>query len=148
MKLEKLLHKLEEDNSVQDLEKYLAGEKRFDRRTCTPEQKEILLASIPQLITKLRKENEVMAEAWVKSPLLRLAFTRCRQNKVKLYEFKKDDTETVKKYKNTYNFYHTAEAMIEIVNQMNKDTQSEALRKYFKEYSKHVKAGDYETDDI
>lgn len=149
MNYKKLLEKLEQDTTIVELEMYLSGQRRFDYRTCTPEQKQKLITIIiPKLIKNIKKENEKLSKLWIKSPLLRLAFTRCKQKKIKLYEIKKDDTEITKKYKHTSNFYNTTKKMIEIINQMNKDTQSELIRQRFSEYSKHVEAGDYGTDDI
>jgi hypothetical protein len=149
MNYKKLLDKLENDTSVADLEQYLSGEKKFTLRMTTVEhRKELLEIIIPKLVTEMKKDNEIMAVALIKSPLMRLGFVRCTQKKIKLQELKYTDTEQEKKQKHSFNIYHVTEAMREIINQMGKDTRSEILKRQFARYRTHVKAGHYETDDF
>jgi hypothetical protein len=148
MNYRKLLDRLENETSIEELEKYLSGERKLDRRIGTIKQKtEILEKIIPRLIKNMRKDNEKITEAWIKSPLLRLGFVRCQQKKNELQEIKLDDHEDLKQYKYTRNFYFITEAMREIINQMGQD-KSKITKQRFAEYSHHVKAGHYETDSI
>lgn len=149
MEYKKLLDKLTNDTSVSELEQYLLGKKKFTLRMTTPEHRtELLEVIIPRLIKKMKEENEIVAELWAKSSLMLLGFVRCTQKKVKLQELKYTDTEQEKKRKHSFNIYHVTEAMREIINQIGKDTRSDILKRLFKNYSKHVKAGYYETEDF
>jgi len=149
MNYKKLLDKLENDTSVFKLEQYLSGQKKFNRRMTTPEHRiELLKIIIPKLIKDMKIENEIVTEAWAKSLLLRLARVRCRQKKLNLQDPKYTDTEPIKRKINAFINYHLTKTMLEIINQMGKDTRSNILKRLFSNYSKHVKAGYYETEDF
>ena len=149
MKYKKLLDKIINDTSVSELEQYVSGEKKFTLRMTTSEhRKELLEIIIPKLIRKEYKDIQIEVEEWTKSAILRLARVRCRQKKLNLQDPKYTDTEETKHKIDTYINYHLTEAMRETINQIGKDTRSDILKRLFTNYSKHVKAGHYETEDF
>ena len=149
MKYSKLLDKLINDTSVSELEQYISGEKKINLRMTTVEhRKELLETIIPKLIKKEHKDIQIISEAWAKSAMLQLARVRCRQKKLNLQDPKYTDTEEIKRKADTYINYHLIEAMREIINQIGKDTRSDILKRLFSNYSKHIKAGHYETENF
>ena len=149
MKYKKLLDKIINDTSVSELEQYVSGEKKFTLRMTTSEhRKELLETIIPKLIIRERKDIQITAEKWAKCPLLQLARVRCRQKKLNLQDPKFTDTEATKRKINTYINYHLTEAMRETINQIGKDTRSDILKRLFASYTRHIKAGHYETEDF
>ena len=149
MNYKKLLDKLQNDTSVSELEQYISGENKINLRMTTVEhRKELLEKIIPKLIKKEHKDIQIISEAWAKSAMLQLARVRYRQKKITLQDPKYTDTETTKRKINAFINYHLTEAMREIINQMGKDTRSDILKRLFANYSKHIKAGHYETEDF
>ena len=149
MNYKKLLDKLINDTSVSELEQYVSGEKKINlRMTTSKHRKELIEKIIPKLIKKEYKNIQKTSEEWTKSALLQLARVRCRQNKINLQDPKYTDTEAIKRQKDTYINYHLIEAMREIINQIGKDTRSDILKRLFSNYSNHIKAGHYETEDF
>ena len=119
MNYKKLLDKLESDTSVADLELYLSGKRRIDRRTATLEQKiELLNKIIPKLIKNMRKEIDIEIKDWYNAPIFRLAYIHCLNNHIDLN-----------------NIFNVAS---EICNRINKDSDDIAITQRFKEYYKRT----------
>lgn len=126
MNYKKLLDRLENDTCIADLELYLSGKKRFDRRTVTPEQNEELLTKIiPRLIKEMHSDIENDLKYWVNAPIFRLAYVHCINNRIDLSKI--------------------MDVAIEIVNRIHKDNQEVVLQKRFREY--HNRAKDTELND-
>ena len=119
MNYKKLLDKLENDTSVSELELYLSGKKRIDRRLATPEQKiELLNKIIPKLIKDMHKEIDIEIKDWYNAPIFRLSYIHCLNNRIDLN-----------------NIFNIAS---EICNRINKDSDNIAITQRFKEYYKRT----------
>jgi len=119
MNYKKLLDKLENDTCVADLELYLSGKKRFDRRTATPEQRtELLTKVIPKLINEMHRDSEKEAHLWYNAPIFKLAYVHCLNNRIDLSKI--------------------FDVAIEIVNRINKDSDNIAITQRYKEYYKRT----------
>ena len=119
MNYKKLLDKLENDTSVADLELYLSGKRRIDRRPATPEQKvELINKVIPRIIKEMHRDVEVEIKSWYNAPIFRLAYIHCLNNRIELN-----------------NIFNVAS---EICNRINKDSDNIAITQRFKEYYKRT----------
>ena len=119
MNYKKLLDRLENDTCVADLELYLSGKKRFDRRTVTPEQNEELLTKIiPRFIKEMHNDIENDIKYWRNAPIFRLAYVHCLNNRIDLSKI--------------------MDVAIEIVNRINKDNKNIAITQRYKEYYKRT----------
>jgi hypothetical protein len=119
MNYKKLLDRLENDTCVADLELYLSGKKRFDRRTVTPEQNtELLTKIIPRFIKEMHNDIENDIKYWRNAPIFRLAYVHCINNRIDLSKI--------------------MDLAIEIVNRINKDNKNIAITQRYKEYYKRT----------
>lgn len=119
MNYKKLLNRLENDTCIADLELYLSGGKKFDRRIITPKQKQELLDKvIPRLIKKIHNEIEQEVKDWYNAPIFKLAYVHCFNNRIDLSKI--------------------FDVSMEIVNRINKDSDDIAITQRYKEYYKRT----------
>jgi hypothetical protein len=125
MKYEKLLEKLREDTSVEELKQYLTGEKKFNPKATTKEIRQNLITNvIPALIANMKKDNIKESKAWYNAYIFKLAHQRrltTRQPISTLFDIAK-----------------------QIIDRLNKDSDCVAIRQRVKEYAKRTK----ETEEI
>lgn len=121
MTYKKLIEKLDNDTSIEELRKYLNGTKKFNSRAVTTEQKQNLVNKIiPNFIKEQEKDIEELTTIWLKvPPLFRLAYIHCLNNKISMTKM-----------------YDIAE---EIVNRISKDHNDIAITQRFKEYYNRTK---------
>ena len=136
MNYKMFLDLLKEDYSNEQLQKFLKRKHIDWKRYGLMSEKQRLYVKeeyIPKLIKQNNRETHKLAELWAKSALMRLAFVRCNQKKVKLTQ------------ENAV--YYIAVEAIDIINHLDKDDKGQAIKQRFREYCNHVKKGDYDTTD-
>lgn len=120
MNYKKYLNKLREDTSIEELERYVSGEKQFNQRATTKEQrKELTDKLIPAFIKQIRTENEKDLKYWHNAPIFRVAYQYC-----------------VNKCKPVSDIF---DVVIEISDRTNKDDTSVAVKQRLYEYWKRTK---------
>lgn len=119
MNMKAYLNKLEWDTSVDELEQLLTGEKELSSCLTVAEKREIKTNVIPQLIVKMRKENDEFARELVQSPIMRLAYHHCYHRGIP-----------------KANVFDVAK---EIIDRVNKDDTDKAVSQRLSEYCKRTR---------